>query len=143
MSHGLIKILDEQISAAESMLGALDRENQALVDGDSDELNEAGADKARLVETLESLERERRDFGALDELSRSAARDDSASERWQKLLTVIEECGRRNRQNGSLVKARHNQILGALNILRGSGPQLYDASGLKPSSNDAHPLGSA
>ncbi len=43
MSTSLVAILNEQISCAQEMLATLGRENQALVDGDADSLNAAGA----------------------------------------------------------------------------------------------------
>ena len=60
MTLSLVAILNEQISCAQKMLATLARENEALVDGDADLLNTAGAEKARLVEALDSLEHERR-----------------------------------------------------------------------------------
>ena len=139
----LMNVLDEQILAAEAMLGTLDMESQALLNSNPEALNTAGADKARLVETLENLERERRQLESFLHITLSAAEDDDANVRWKRLLELIEECRQRNQRNGALVKARREQVLSALKILRGTELELYNASGLKPSSNGVRPLGSA
>ncbi len=139
----LVDVLDEQVRAAEAMLGTLDTESQALLESNPEALNTAGADKARLVETLESLEHERRDLAEVLHLKLSTADGDDASLRWKRFLGLIEECRRRNQRNGILVNARREQVLEALKILRGTELQLYDATGLKPSANGACRLGSA
>lgn len=139
----LVDVLDEQIRAAEAMLGTLETESQALLESNSETLQTAGADKARLVETLESLEHERRDLADILHPELSAADGDEASVRWKRFLGLIEECRRRNQRNGILVKARREQVLEALKILRGTELQLYDATGLKPSTSGVNPLGSA
>ena len=140
---GSVDLLDEQIRAAEDMLGTLDKESQALLESDPDALNAAGADKARLVETLESLERERRVLAEALRIKLSTNSGDDASVRWTGLLELIEECRERNQANSALVRARREQVLEALKILRGTELGLYDASGLKPTANGVRPLGSA
>lgn len=139
----LVSVLDEQILAAEAMLGTLDMESQALLNSNPEALNTAGADKARLVETLEGLEQERRQLESFLHITLPAAEDDDANVRWKRLLKLIEECRQRNQRNGALVKARREQVLSALKILRGTDLELYNASGLKPGSSGVRPLGSA
>src|SRR5512143_3901112 len=135
VSEGLIAVLQEQIVCAEAMLDTLGRENRALTSGDAEELNAAGADKARLVETLESLERQRR--------SLTAAVAAAAPPEWRRLLDLIGECKTQNERNGALVKARSEQVRGALRVLRGKEPDLYGRSGLAPVAADGRALGSA
>ncbi len=139
----LVDVLDEQIRTAQAMLGTLDKENRALVESNSDALNSAGADKARLVETLEVLEHERRDLADTLSIELSAHNSDEAGVRWRKLLSLIEKCRERNQRNGAIVKARREQVLEALKLLRGSELELYNSSGLKPASSGIRPLGSA
>ena len=139
----LVDVLDEQIRTAQAMLGTLDRESKALIESNPEALNSAGADKARLVETLELLERERRDLTDALSVELSASKGDNASTRWQELLGLIEKCRERNQQNGVMVKARREQVLEALKLLRGSELELYDSTGVKPASGSLRPLGSA
>ena len=88
----LVDVLDEQIRTAQAMLGTLDRESKALIESNPEALNSAGADKARLVEALELLERERRDLTDAFSVELSASKGDNASTRWQELLGLIEKC---------------------------------------------------
>jgi len=145
-SHGLVDVLNEQIRCAEAMLRTLGRENQALVSGDAEALTAAGADKAKLVETLEALESERRGLTeaiAASVLRASAHADVEAAPEWRQLLDLIAECKQQNQRNGALVKARSEQVRIALRTLRGSGPDLYSPSGRTPSTMEARPLGTA
>jgi flagellar biosynthesis/type III secretory pathway chaperone len=141
-SHGqdenLDRILSEQLDSAEAMLALLDREHRALLDGDAENLNRASADKARLVDDLEALERARHDLAG----SAADARG-PAAQRWQKLLTTIEECRMRNLRNGALANARREQVVLALNVLRGGESGLYDAHGSVARPPGARPLGEA
>ena len=147
MSLSLVAILNEQISCAQQMLATLARENQALVDGDADSLNAAGADKARLVEALDSLEHERRALSEAIGLTFAPASDKSADANrpaeWRALLDLIAECKQQNQRNGALVKARSEQVRIALRALRGTEAALYDPSGLEHAAHSARPLGIA
>jgi flagellar biosynthesis protein FlgN len=139
VSAELVDVLNEQIRCAEAMLQTLGRENDALVAGDVDALYSAGADKARLVASLEALELERRNLGG-DVDGESHGR---GSPEWRSLLKLISTCKDWNLRNGALVKARSEQVQIALQALRGSEPGFYEPSGLKPSGRSARPLGTA
>ena len=148
MSSSLVAILNEQISCAQQMLATLARENQALVDGDADLLNSAGAEKARLVEALDSLEHERRALSDAIGLTFAAASDRTADDasrpaEWRELLDLISECKQQNQRNGALVKARSEQVRIALRTLRGTEAALYDPSGLEHAARSARALGTA
>jgi flagellar biosynthesis/type III secretory pathway chaperone len=134
---GLLAVLHEQIRCAAQMLRTLGRENQALVDGNVEELNAAGGDKARLVEELEALEVERRQL--TDAIEAELAPQPS----WDQLLQLISECKEQNQRNGVLLKARSEQVRTALKLLRGSEPNCYDATGLTSGARAARPLASA
>jgi flagellar biosynthesis/type III secretory pathway chaperone len=146
-SHGLVDVLNEQIRCAEAMLRTLGRENQALMAGDAEELNAAGAAKATLVETLEALENERRGLteaiaASVMDAANAQPNLESAPE-WRQLLGLIGECKQQNQRNGALVKARSEQVRIALRTLRGAGPDLYSSSGRTPSTTQVRPLGTA
>jgi|GEM_PF-414750 flagella synthesis protein FlgN len=147
MSTSLVAILNEQISCAQAMLATLARENQALVDGDADSLNAAGAEKARLVEALDSLEHERQSLSDAIGLTFAVASDKSADAsrpaEWRALLDLIAECKQQNQRNGALVKARSEQVRIALRALRGTEAALYDPSGLEHAARGTRQLGTA
>ncbi len=119
-------VLTEQIRCAEAMLNALERENKALLDGNADGLNLVGAEKVKLMESLESLERERR---LMAQVTEPPGQSEQAY--WKRLLELMEECRRRNERNGALVNLRREQVDQALKVLRGTELELYDASGLR------------
>jgi flagella synthesis protein FlgN len=131
----LSAVIDEQLRCAEAMLETLTRENQALADGNHDALGVATEAKAKLVDALEKLERERRELAPADGAPGTAA--------WQRLRDVIAECKDRNQRNGVLLKARAESVRIALKTLRGSEPELYGATGRTPSRADARTLGTA
>ena len=143
INQTLIAVLNEQIRCAEAMLSTLGRENQALIAGDSESLNAAGADKARLVETLESLESERRTL--TEAIETTLLQTESAeTPAWRKLLDLIAACKEQNQRNGALVKARAEHIRQALKVLRGTDdPECYDPTGLTSAARGARHLGSA
>ena len=128
-------VLGEQIRCAEAMLETLTRESAALADGDHDALELATAAKTNLVDTHETLESQRRQIAPQD--------DASGGGEWQRLKELIVRCKEQNQRNGTLLKARAENIRGALRALRGSEPELYGASGRTPSQTDARPLGTA
>lgn len=135
----LIEVLDEQIGCATEMIGTLARENRALIDDDPEQLNEASAGKAKLVEMLENLELERR---ALSSTTITPSQG-VAAEKWEQLLALLEECRSRNLQNGSLVQAKRQQVLTVLKLLRGPVPEVYDAEGNEETRRGTQRLGSA
>jgi len=135
----LAAVLDEQIRCAEAMLTVLDREARALEAGDAEALNETGAEKVRLVEALDGLERERRDLAAVASDSARGALDG----RWQRLLELTERLKAENARNGARVEARREQVLAALRLLRRADVPLYDAAGAQRPAHEGRILGSA
>lgn len=143
LRHCLTDVLTEQIDCAQAMLAALGRESDALADGEPERLNSAGAEKARLVETLERLEAERRSLvDAIGAEVGRAARV-TAEPQWQSLLELVAECKARNERNGALLEARAHHVRAALELLRAAEPGVYAASGRTPTSRSARSLGSA
>jgi flagellar biosynthesis/type III secretory pathway chaperone len=128
-------IVAEQVRCAEEMLAALEREHEALRNGGPDALADASAAKARLVETLDSLESQRR------ALAGDPA--DSGTAESQHLRELIADCKERNQRNGALLKARADNVRVALNALRGADVELYGPRGREPGRGDARPLGTA
>jgi len=139
----LADVIDEQIRCAQAMLRALDLEDEALKAGDSERLNSAGADKARLVESLEDLEQERSGLAAALELRLATLEDSDTGGKWRELLAILEQCRQRNQRNGALVRARREQVLAALRLLGGTESELYDSKGFESVARNAQRLGSA
>lgn len=135
----LADVLDEQIRCAETILHWLDSEARALEAGDVDALNAAGAEKTRLVEALDALERERRDLAAAAPATASASLD----ARWTRLLDLVERMKSGNLRNGARVEARRKEVLAALTLLHGADAALYDAAGERPAARSSRTLGSA
>jgi flagellar biosynthesis/type III secretory pathway chaperone len=131
----LSTLVGEQLRCAEAMLETLNRENQALVDGDASALSAATEAKARLVDALEKLESERHAM---------ATRDGTVgAPESLRLRAIISQCKEQNQRNGLLLKARAENVRIALKTLRGSEPELYSATGRTPSRADARTLGTA
>jgi flagellar biosynthesis protein FlgN len=133
----LLAILGDQIRCAEAMLATLVRENRALVDSDTAELEAATSAKAALVERLDSLESQR------TKLKETIAADAPGSAEWSQLRGLIAQCKEHNHRNGALLKARTEHVRIALRTLRGTEPELYSPSGQTQSRTGARPLGSA
>ena len=133
------RVIREQISSAESMLEILDQEYQALLDGDTESLNRVSAEKARVIEDLETLERARQDLAEPGQSRRADAPDSH----WSEVLALIEQCRERNQRNGALANARREQVLLALNVLRSSDNGVYDESGALARGIGARALGEA
>ena len=137
---GMERVLEDQIRTAEAMLGTLDSENRALLDNDADALNSAATNKTRLLQTLESLERERRQIADMTQISPEG---EATSDRWQHLLELMQECRKRNQSNGALVKVRRDQLMQVMKIVSGPQVELYDAKGAGPNRGSQHRLGRA
>ena len=128
-------VLGEQIRCAEAMLETLARESAALTEGNHDALELATGAKTKLVDALEKLEARRRQLAQGD--------DDQGADQWHRLRELIAQCKVANQRNGTLLKARAENVRVALKALRGSEPELYGATGRTPSQTDARPLGTA
>jgi flagellar biosynthesis/type III secretory pathway chaperone len=134
-SQRLSAIIAEQLRCAEAMLETLTRENRALADNDQSALGAATESKAGLVDALDKLELERRLLAQGDEMP--------GLPEWQRLREIIVLCKTQNQRNGTLLKARAENVRIALKTLRGSEPELYSATGRTPSRADARTLGTA
>jgi len=130
-------VLSEQVRCAEALLEALEREHKALVGGSPDDVANTSNAKAELVEALEALEAQRR------ALATAGADSQLDSAEWQRLRDLIADCKQRNQRNGTLLKARADNVRVALNALRGPEPELYGPRGRRAGRNDARPLGTA
>lgn len=133
------RVIREQLGSAESMLEILDQEYQALLDGDTESLNKASAEKARVIEELEALERARQDLAEPGQSDRA----DPVTSGWSEVLDLIKQCRERNQRNGALAKARREQVMAALNLIRGGDDGVYNESGSVARGVGARALGEA
>ena len=67
------RLLAEQISCMEQMHKVLEQESTALVSGDFDGLNAAGASKQRIANALEALELDRRSMAEAEDDGQDAS----------------------------------------------------------------------
>lgn len=135
------QLLDEEIRSSRRLLTALERERDALRDGDSVLLDEAGTEKQSASSELQRLERERSDlsqaFGygpdqaGMENLIASCDIESALKSRWIELLALWEKCQHANDVNGRVVRQRRQQVQRALDLLRGSAAEnaLYGPSG--------------
>jgi flagella synthesis protein FlgN len=116
---------DMQVAMTE-LRAVLDAEREALDRSDSIALDAATSVKAQLLQRLETLDAERRQF---DEM---APAPDDCLDMWRHVCRQLEECRRINETNGSIVARQLSHVRRALGVLRGAGeapPVLYGRGG--------------
>src|SRR5690606_2010790 len=131
----LLAVLNAQIGCARAMLDALEREHAALLDARHAGLDEARADKDRLVATLAALARRRVALSTLE-----PAPD---GPEWSTLLELIAACRDHNRRNGTLLGARRQAVATVLRSLQGTASGPYGPDGRPTGSSGGRPLGAA
>ncbi|MGH8155188.1 MAG: flagella synthesis protein FlgN [Rhodanobacteraceae bacterium] len=107
-------MVDMQVATTE-LRAVLDAEREALDQADSIALDAATSVKAQLLQRLESLDAERRQFEEL------APAPGACLEVWRHVCRQLEECRRINETNGNIVTRQLSHVRRALGILRGSG----------------------
>lgn len=131
----LVGVLDQQMLAAQALTLLLSRERTLLTGEDAAAVEAAAAEKATLLNRIESLETDRRRVLAIaghgataaemNRISRAPAGGAPASalqlqvgERWQRLIDLMQQCREANEVNGAIVGLKQRQIRQLLNILR-------------------------
>jgi flagellar biosynthesis/type III secretory pathway chaperone len=125
-------LLDTEIEAARFLASTLAAERDALTGDSPDAVRQRAAEKVRLLETMESLERERRTLSA--EAGFGAALDAThmappLSDRWRALMELIAGCRAANEVNGYIIHVRQHQIRQLMDIVRGVSPAIYGPQG--------------
>lgn len=132
----LAQLLDEQISAMQSVLLSLEAERSALSARDAEALLEAVNGKARHVAQASELESRRR--AILKRLGipaqgrhRAFSADSAIARRWEQVVALTERCRALNESNGQHIRAQHRHVDGALRILHGqlAAPSEYGPAG--------------
>jgi flagellar biosynthesis/type III secretory pathway chaperone len=119
-------LLDREIELARVLEATLAAEKTALT-GDSPAAVEANAaEKIRVLEAIEKLEKERR---ALCESPTSPGIAATVVERWGRLMEVMAGCRTANEVNGHIIHVRRHQIRQLIDIVRGGPSITYDPQG--------------
>ncbi len=144
----LVQILDEQISAAVSLLDVLIKEKQALTGTNVQALNEIDTRKRAELSHNEQLEQRRRrlcqtlgvglDRGAMDYLINDLAAmgqqrlQATLRTLWYRLRDLIAQCRDANEVNGLIAQFKQRQLLQLLGLLRDGGAAgvTYSSSGI-------------
>lgn len=123
--------LDQQIEAMNAVLAALHSERAALELRDGEALTNAVSHKRDTLSVAAALEQQGRPFVAEFASSRRhAGRDQSLSTRWQRLISLTEQCRTLNEGNGLMINGQRRVVDQTLRILRGDNiPQTYGANG--------------
>jgi flagella synthesis protein FlgN len=120
-------LLDREIELARNLAAALDAEKTALTGQSPAAVTELAAEKMRLFETIEKLERERQALCANPSGPGIAA---TVAARWGSLLALMAGCRNANELNGHIIRVRQHQIRQLIDIVRGRpAPITYDTHG--------------
>jgi flagella synthesis protein FlgN len=120
-------LLDREIGLARDLAAALDAEKVALTGQSPAAVTDLAAEKMRLFETIEKLERERQELCANPSGPGIAA---TVLARWRSLLALMAGCRHANELNGHIIRVRQHQIRQLIDIVRGRpAPITYDTHG--------------
>src|ERR1700730_1125751 len=100
-------LLDREIELASNLSAALDAEKVALTGPSPAAVTDLAAEKMRLFETIEKLERERQALCANPTDAGIAA---TVVARWRSLLALMAGCRTANELNGHIIRVRQHQI---------------------------------
>lgn len=132
--------VNQHLSCAQRLHGALAEEHQALLSKNVDALVRATATKAAAAERLQELghglEQIRRGTGQaqaapdVESLFERIGTGPEVSHAWQTVLELAAECAEANDANAALLDARQTEVRAALNVVgAGSDRQTYGRSG--------------
>ena len=119
-------LLDREIELAQVLSAALAAEKTALTGTSPQAVEEKAAEKTRVLEAFEKLEKER---VALCANPASAGIAATVIERWRKLLELMAGCRNANEVNGHIIHVRQHQIRQLIYIVRGGPSITYDPQG--------------
>jgi flagellar biosynthesis/type III secretory pathway chaperone len=118
--------LDREIEVARSLAVNLAAERAALTGDSPAAVEEKAAEKIRILETIETLESERRALYALPGGPGLAA---TVAERWRALMELMAGCRTANEVNGHIIHVRQHQIGQLIDIVRGGPAFTYGPQG--------------
>jgi flagella synthesis protein FlgN len=119
-------LLDREIELARVLAATLAAEKTALTGDSPQAVEENAAEKIRVLEALEKLEKERVSLCASPASPGIAA---TVVERWRKLMELMAGCRNANEVNGHIIHVRQHQIRQLIDIVRGGPSITYDPQG--------------
>jgi flagella synthesis protein FlgN len=119
-------LLDREIELARVLAATLAAEKSALTGDSPQAVEENAAEKIRVLEALEKLEKERVALCASPASPGIAA---TVVERWRKLMELMAGCRNANEVNGHIIHVRQHQIRQLIDIVRGGPSITYDPQG--------------
>jgi flagellar biosynthesis/type III secretory pathway chaperone len=119
-------VLDREIEVARALSLTLTAERAALTGDSPAAVEEKAAEKIRILETIETLESERRALYALPGGSSLAA---AVADRWRALMELMAGCRTANEVNGHIIHVRQHQIGQLIDIVRGGPAFTYGPQG--------------
>jgi flagellar biosynthesis/type III secretory pathway chaperone len=129
-------LLDREIETARTLAATLDAERAALTGSSPQAVEQAAAEKIRLLAAIEKLEDERRAVSVAAAQGLPGTRVPlgtviaaSVAERWRTLMEVIARCRTANEINGYIINLRQGQIAQLIGIVRGTSPLTYTPQG--------------
>lgn len=146
-------LLDEEASALRAFLALLNREQQALVDGDIDRIQSLANEKSAATAQLTHIGTRRDKFLARGGISHTrsdieswlASQPRAAETRasWQGTIALAAEAQQTNRRNGHLIACRmqHNRQALAVLLAAGQPCSLYGPDGQTRAASSARHLG--
>jgi flagella synthesis protein FlgN len=143
----LARVLDEQITAMQDVLAALESERAALAGRDGQALLEAVNRKAAALAGADTVEGRRQamleQLGVAPRPGRSFSADAGISQRWQQVLALTQQCRALNDANGQMIRGQRRRVDGALRILRGetAAPAEYGPAGERRANGPRRTLG--
>lgn len=147
--------LSVENAAWQALLNVMTQEEQALIEGEADQLPALNASKLAQLETLSNLVRVRNDSLIAEGLSPDHAGMDAWLTRygqpehhirWQRLLNLEHEAQALNQRIGTLIDLRLGSTRQALNVLIHSATSqggLYDQAGMSVAAQKGRPLTAA
>jgi flagellar biosynthesis/type III secretory pathway chaperone len=119
-------LLDREIEAARSLAVTLAAERTALAGDSPEAVEKKAAEKTRLLQSIETLEAERRMLCESPQAPGVAA---SVAERWRALMELMAGCRTANELNGYIIHVRQHQVRQLIDIVRGGPPVTYGPQG--------------
>jgi flagellar biosynthesis/type III secretory pathway chaperone len=130
-SADLLANLQQQHALMLQLADILETENRLLAGDEIESLEQLTTEKAAVAETLRALgtaltRRHGQQAEALPAWLAAQADGLALGERWQALLALAARCQQRNSANAAILDARHRQVRGKLQVLRGDpSPSVY------------------
>ena len=119
-------LLDREIELAQVLSAALAAEKTALTGNSPQAIEDTAAEKIRVLQALEQIEKERVALCASPASPGIAA---TVVERWRKLLELMAGCRNANDVNGRIINVRQHQIRQLIDIVRGGPSITYGPQG--------------